>query len=216
MKLADAIGNRDSERDALVEFVSAEREYEDLFSLKESWTLLCLSRCLPSKGDPMAALHEATLRDIRTAAAATIRNSPWSCAVRALMSTSRDVCLKWLPRIDHHGSAAVMAGGRYGRFSRSQRPFSGTHKVGLSLEAAAARVGSDEVRRELSNAKKRVSAVGARGASRRCSEPPPQGPSHRKDTPDSRIFSVVFHVHNQRDRRICATLRRMSALIDRR
>jgi hypothetical protein len=56
--------------------VSAEREYEGLFSLKESWTLLCLSRCLPFKGDPMAALHEATLRDIRTAAAATIRNMP--------------------------------------------------------------------------------------------------------------------------------------------
>jgi hypothetical protein len=49
-----------------------------------------------------------------------------------------------------------------GRFSRSQRLFSGAHEVGVSLEAAAARVGSDKAHREPADARKRVSALGAR------------------------------------------------------
>jgi len=99
VKLADSIRNKDGERDALLEFVTAEREFEELFSLKDSWPIFCLSRYLPAAKDPVAALQNVELRDVKSAAAGMIRETPMVvCSAGFDVNLSRrvpDVVARW-------------------------------------------------------------------------------------------------------------------------
>jgi hypothetical protein len=78
VKLSNAIRNREKERAALEEFVTAEWEHEGLFSLdaRNCWSLFILARFFPAGQDPMASLRDAEMRTVRVAAIGMIRATP--------------------------------------------------------------------------------------------------------------------------------------------
>jgi hypothetical protein len=71
-KLAASLRDRGSERDALIEFVSAQLEFEQLCRLESS---MC-SSWFPDVKDPLAALQNAGHETAREAAAMVLRTTP--------------------------------------------------------------------------------------------------------------------------------------------
>jgi hypothetical protein len=63
-----------------VEFVTAEREFEELFkkddATEDSWILFSLGLSFPGAEDPLAALQEADVSVARAAAAKMLRQTP--------------------------------------------------------------------------------------------------------------------------------------------